>query len=134
MRVMYRVCGLRLGPNFVLWLAADKNFYLWLTVEKMHAFAVFTDKYLRPYGFSDTIFTATVNCTNPKSEILSKIIEIQIIGVPINFLFRLVETRGDAAPPPPQIFAKVDLLPISFFLFFLIYLYLEICKFVFKRK
>ena len=134
MRVMYRVCGLRLGPNFVLWLAADKNFYLWLTVEIMHAFAVFSDKYLRPYGCSDTIFAVTVNCTNPKSEILSKIIEIQIIGVPINFLFRLVETRGDAAPLPLQIFAKVDLLPISFFLFFLIYLYLEICKFVFKRK
>ena len=36
---MYRVCGLRLGPNFGVWPAAGKNFYLWLTVEKMRAFA-----------------------------------------------------------------------------------------------
>ena len=46
-RVMYRVYGLRLGPNFVVRLAADKNFYLQLTVEKMHAFAVFNDFNLR---------------------------------------------------------------------------------------
>ena len=46
-RVMYRVYGLRLDPNFVVRLAADKNFYLQLTVEKMHAFAVFNDFNLR---------------------------------------------------------------------------------------
>ena len=69
-----RVCGLRLGPNFVVRLAADKNFYLRLTVEKMLAFAVFNNKYIRPYGCSDTNFTAT-NFTNPKSKILSEMIE-----------------------------------------------------------
>ena len=37
---MYRVCGLQLGPNFVLRLTAFKNFYFGLTVGKMHAFAV----------------------------------------------------------------------------------------------
>ena len=44
--VTYRVCGLRLGPNFAMRLAADKNIYLWLTVEEMHAFADFNGKYL----------------------------------------------------------------------------------------
>ena len=32
--VMYRVCGLRLGPNFVVQVVADKKFYLRLTIEK----------------------------------------------------------------------------------------------------
>ena len=32
---MYRVCGLRLTPNFGVWLRDEKNFYLWLTVDKM---------------------------------------------------------------------------------------------------
>ena len=44
---MYRVCGLRLGPNFEVLLTAEKNFYLRLTVEKIHAFAVFNEIYLR---------------------------------------------------------------------------------------
>ena len=35
---MYRVYGLRLGPNFVVQLAAVQNFHLRLTVEGMHAF------------------------------------------------------------------------------------------------
>ena len=42
----------------------------------MHAFAIFNNKYLLPYGYGDTKFTAAVNCTNPKTEILSEIIEI----------------------------------------------------------
>ena len=62
--------------------AADKNFYLRLTVEKMHAFAVFSDKYLRSYGCSDTNFTAGIKCTNPKTEI----VETQIIGIKIDVL------------------------------------------------
>ena len=69
---MYRIYGLRLGPNFVLQLVAGKNFYLWLMVEKMHAFAVLYDKYLRPYHRSDTNFMTTVKCTNPKTEIKVK--------------------------------------------------------------
>ena len=60
----------------MLRLAIDKKFYLHLTVEKMHAFAIFNDKYLLPCGYGDTKFTATVNCTNLKTEILSEIIEI----------------------------------------------------------
>ena len=55
---MYRVFGLRLGPNFGVWPAADKNFYLWLTVEKILALAVFTKKYLRSCGCAAT----NVNC------------------------------------------------------------------------
>ena len=47
----------------------------------MHTFAVFNNKHLRPHGCSDTNCTATVNCTNPKTEILGKITEIQIIGI-----------------------------------------------------
>ena len=74
---IYRVCGLRLGPNFGVRPATGKNFYLRLTVEKMCAFTVFTQKYLRSYGYNDTIFTTEVNCTNQKTETESKIIEIQ---------------------------------------------------------
>ena len=66
MGVIYRICGLQLGPNFVVRLAADKNFYLSLTVVKMHAFAVFNDKCLRPYGCSDTNLTVTVESINPR--------------------------------------------------------------------
>ena len=76
--VIYRVYGLRLGSNFVVRLASDKNFYLRLTAEKLHVFAIFNDKYLQPYGCSDTNVTATVNCTNPKTETLREIIGIQI--------------------------------------------------------
>ena len=47
MGVTYSVCSLR--SNLVVQPAADKSFYSWLTGEKMHAFAVFNDKYLRPY-------------------------------------------------------------------------------------
>ena len=84
---MYRVYCLRLGPDFVVQLAVEKKIYLRLMVEKMNTFAVFNNKYLRPHGWSDTTFTATVNCTNPKTEILSKIIETHIIGIQIIFLF-----------------------------------------------
>ena len=57
-------------------------------VEKIHGFAVFNDKYLRLYGCNHTDFKATEdNCPNLKTEILSEIIEIQIIGMQINFLF-----------------------------------------------
>ena len=62
---MYRVCGLRLGPKYVERLTAEKN--------------------LQPYGCSNTV--ATINCTNPKVEILNEAIEIQIIGIQINYLF-----------------------------------------------
>ena len=71
--------------KFVVWLAVVKIFYLRLTVKKMYAIAVFNNKYLQPYGCSNTNLTATVNCTNPKTEILSGVIEIQIIGIQINF-------------------------------------------------
>ena len=84
---MYRVCGLQLGPNFVSRLTAENYFYLRLTVEKMYALAICNNKYLRSSSYSDTNSTAAVNCTNPKTEILSEIIEIQIIGTQINFLF-----------------------------------------------
>ena len=66
---MYSVCVLWLWSNYGVWPAADKKCYLQLTVEKMHAFAVFTDKYLRPYGCNDSNFTATVNCVNSKTVI-----------------------------------------------------------------
>ena len=76
---MYRIYGLRLGPNFGMRLVAGKNISLRLTFEKMYPFAVFTEKYLRPYGCNDTNFTAVVNCGNPKTEMQSKIIKIEII-------------------------------------------------------
>ena len=72
---MYKVCRLRLGPNFGIRPAAGKNFSLWLTVEKMRAFAVFNDKYLRPWGSRSTISMADVNCKNRKTKIKSKIIK-----------------------------------------------------------
>ena len=46
--------------NFAMQPAAEKSFYLRLTVKKMHAFAVFIEQYLQPYGCSSTNFTAVV--------------------------------------------------------------------------
>lgn len=63
------VCSLRLGPNFGVWPTAGKNFYLRLKVEKMHAFAVFAKKYLRPHGWCGSSFTTAANYRNPKTEI-----------------------------------------------------------------
>ena len=37
----------------------------------MHAFAVFTEKCLRPYGFNDINFTAEVKSTNLKTKMQS---------------------------------------------------------------
>ena len=71
-----KILRLRLVPNFVVRLVANKNYYLRLTVGKMPAFEVFNDLYFQPYGCSDTNFTATVKNTNPKTEIQSEIIEI----------------------------------------------------------
>ena len=86
---MYTVCDLWLGPNFGVRLTAVKNFYLRLTVEKIHAFAVFTGKYLRSYGCDGTKFTAMVKCTNRKIEMQIEIIEIQVTAIQqkIFFLF-----------------------------------------------
>ena len=78
---MYRVCGLRQGPNFGMRLTAVKNFYLRLAIEKIHAFAVFTEKYLRSYDCGGTKFTATVKCTNAKTEMQIEIIETQVNGI-----------------------------------------------------
>ena len=86
MGILHRVYGLKLSPNFAVRLAADKNFHLRLTIEKMHTFVVLNDEYLRRYGCSDTNFTAMGKCTNPKTEI----IEIQIIGIQIDFVIKQV--------------------------------------------
>ena len=48
--VMFRVCGLRMGPKFGVRLAAESNLYLRLVAEKILAFAVFIKKYLPPHG------------------------------------------------------------------------------------
>ena len=61
---MYRVFGLRLGPNFGVWPMADKKFIL-------------TKKYLRLYGSGDTNYTAATNCGYPEIEIHNGTIEIQ---------------------------------------------------------
>ena len=47
----------------------------------MDWFAVFAEKYLQSYGCSGTNFTATVDCTNSKTEIQIEIIETQITGI-----------------------------------------------------
>ena len=66
---MYKVCGLPLDSIFRMRMTAGKNFYLRLTVEKMPAFAIITEKYLRSYDRSEINFTASVNCKNPRTEI-----------------------------------------------------------------
>ena len=48
-------------------------------MEKMHAFAVFIEKYLRSYGGSDTNLTEAVKCTNSKTGMQREIVEIKII-------------------------------------------------------
>ena len=66
---MYRVCGLRLGSKFGMQLAMAKIFILRLTVKEMGAFAIFTEKYSRPYGWSGSNFTAVANYTIPESRV-----------------------------------------------------------------
>ena len=78
MGAMFAVYGLRLVANLAMGPVADKKLYFWLTVAKMHAFVVFTKKYVRSYGCNGTNFTATINFTSPKSELQSEILEIQI--------------------------------------------------------
>ena len=70
------IYGLRMGPNFVARVAADKNFYMRLVVEKMHTVKAFNDFKLRPYGCSSTNFTATVNYSNRKTDTLTELIKI----------------------------------------------------------
>ena len=77
--VMYRGCSLRLGTDIGVRPAADKKFRLRLTVNKMHTFAVFTKRYLRPYGNSGTNFMAAVKWANPNTETKNKIIDTEII-------------------------------------------------------
>lgn len=59
--------------------AADKKFYMRLMVDKMRRLALLTENYLRPTAICGTNFTAAVNCTNLTTEILSEIMEIEII-------------------------------------------------------
>ena len=80
---MYRVCGSRLDPNLGVRPAADKEFYLRLTFEKMNASAAFSEKYFRPYGCSDTNFTAAVSIADPRIEIQSQINKTEIIAIQI---------------------------------------------------
>ena len=72
---MYRVFGLRLGPNFEVRSGARKTFYLWLTAVKIHTLLAFTKAYLLPYGFSGTHLTAAFNSTNLRTDKHSKILE-----------------------------------------------------------
>ena len=64
-----RVCGLWLCPNLEVRLRGDENVSLPLKAEKMHAFDIFTEKYLQWYGCSGTNFTVTVNGINSKTRI-----------------------------------------------------------------
>ena len=79
MGAMYRVFSLRLEPNLAVRPVSGNKFYLRLTIEKMHLFAVFTKKYLRPYDCSVINFTAAMNFANPKTETQSQINEIEIV-------------------------------------------------------
>ena len=74
-RAMY---SLRLGPSFGVKPVTDMNFYLRLTLWKRRVFAFFTEKYLRS-GYSSINFTTSVNFRNPKTEIQSKIVKMNII-------------------------------------------------------
>ena len=75
---IYRVCGLRLGPNFGMRLTAKKNFYLRLTVEKIDPFAVFSEKYLRSYGCMKN-WNTNWNHRN-----------IEVIGIKIYFIIKTI--------------------------------------------
>ena len=79
---MYRACSL-LGQSFGARPVAYKNFYIQLTFEKMRAFEVFTNKYLRSCGCSVTNSTPMVYYKSPKTEMKSKIIKTQILEMQI---------------------------------------------------
>ena len=55
-RAIYKIFSLQLCSNIIVQPAAGKKIYWRLTVEKIHMFAVFTDKLLQPYGCSGTNF------------------------------------------------------------------------------
>ena len=66
------------ATGFKSWSVASdwqKKKYLRLTIEKIYKITVFTNKYLRSCSSTRTYFTAA----NPKTEMQSKITEIQII-------------------------------------------------------
>ena len=75
---IYRVCGLRLSPNFRMRLTAKKNFYLQLTVGKIDPFAVFSEKYLRSYGCMKN-WNKNWNHRN-----------IEVIGIKIYFIIKTI--------------------------------------------
>ena len=52
-------------------------------VDKMHAFTVFTKKYIQPYGCSGNNFTVSVNCTSSNTETQNETIETEIIEAQI---------------------------------------------------
>ena len=79
---MNRVCSLQ-GTNIGVQPTADRKFHLRLTVDKMHAFAIFTKKYLRSYGSNGTNFTTAVNCSNRNTEVQNEFIEIEIMEAQI---------------------------------------------------
>ena len=53
-------------------------------------FAIFMETYLCSYDCIDTNFTATDDCTDPKTEIQFEIIETQITGIQIYFVMKKV--------------------------------------------
>ena len=57
-------------------------------VNKMHAFVVFSENYLRPYQWSSTNFTAVVNDLNPKTETESEIFEREIVKAQTYFAIK----------------------------------------------
>ena len=64
-----------MGPIFEVWQMSEKNLYVRLTIEKMHAFVVFTKKYLLPCVCGGTNFTAVLDFENLKTEIQCEIID-----------------------------------------------------------
>ena len=80
--IMYRVCHLRLDPDFGVWSGADKKFYLLLTV--------FTEKCLQSRSCIGINFMTSVNCRNPKTEMQSEIIKMQVIEIQIWFLIKQI--------------------------------------------
>ena len=61
----------------------------------MDWFAVFAEKYLQSHGCRGINFTATVDCTNSKTEIQIEIIETQITGIQLYPVIKSISPFSD---------------------------------------
>ena len=90
MGAVYRVFGLRLGPNLGVRPAADKKFHLRLTVENMCIFAVFTNKHLRLYGSVTPILRLQLSVDTQRLKYITLPLKYKTIKIKLKFIIKSI--------------------------------------------